>query len=124
MAYMSQEKKKVIADALKLVVPKSWKYSLSVSNHSTLHITIKSAPIWIIADEINGRPTNGYCQLNHYYMHESESINDEAKPVLAAIKKAMNIDNYDRSDSQSDYFDVGHYISITVGQWNKPFIVT
>lgn len=124
MAYMNQEKKKAIASALKEFMPKNWKYSLSVSNHSTLCMTIKSAPIWIIADKIDGRSTNGYCTLNHYWMHESPDINEEAKPLLDKIKTAMNMGNWDNSDSQSDYFDVGHYISITVGAWNKPFELT
>ena len=36
---------------------------------------------------------------------------------------ALNIDNHNRSDSQTDYFDVGHYTSINLGSWNKPFVV-
>ena len=44
MAYMNQEKKKIIASALKEVMPKDWKYSLSVEHHSVIHLNIKSAP--------------------------------------------------------------------------------
>lgn len=39
MAYMAQEKKAKIAEALKLVVPKGWKYHLSVKNHSSICFT-------------------------------------------------------------------------------------
>lgn len=35
----------------------------------------------------------------------------------------FRIDNHNRSDSQTDYFDVGHYTSINLGSWNKPFVV-
>lgn len=41
----------------------------------------------------------------------------------ARFTTPLNIDNYDNSDSQTDYFDVGHYTSINLGSWNKPFIV-
>jgi hypothetical protein len=33
----------------------------------------------------------------------------------------MNDGNHDNSDIQSDYFDVGWYISINVGRWDKPY---
>ena len=50
MAYMSQENKKSIAVNLKTVIPASWKWSLSVRHHSTLVLTIASAPIDLIAE--------------------------------------------------------------------------
>jgi len=43
---------------------------------------------------------------------------------LTELKDAMNVGNYDRSDMQSDYFDVGFYIDINVGNWDKPYILT
>ena len=30
---------------------------------------------------------------------------------------------YDRSDIQTDYFDVAYYISIHIGKWDKPYIL-
>jgi hypothetical protein len=36
----------------------------------------------------------------------------------------MVVGNHDRSDSMTDYFDVGWYISINVGKWNKPYEMT
>jgi len=36
----------------------------------------------------------------------------------------MDIGNHDRSDIQSDYFDVGWYKSVNIGKWNKPYEVT
>jgi len=44
--------------------------------------------------------------------------------TMRAIIKALNLDNYDRSDSMTDYFDVGHYVNINIGRWNKPFVFT
>ena len=48
MAYMSQEHKKEIAQILKTVMPKNWKYSLRVVNHMKLCLTIKSADVDLI----------------------------------------------------------------------------
>jgi hypothetical protein len=33
----------------------------------------------------------------------------------------MMVGNHDRSDIQSDYFDVGWYVDINIGRWNKPY---
>jgi hypothetical protein len=33
----------------------------------------------------------------------------------------MNTGNWNRSDIMTDYFDVGHYIDLTFGTWDKPF---
>ena len=48
---------------------------------------------------------------------------DESLDLFRKIRDALNIDNHNRSDSQTDYFDVGHYTSINLGIWNKPFVV-
>ena len=45
MAYMNQEQKKEIAKMLKSFMPKSWKYSLSVDNLSTIVLTIREADV-------------------------------------------------------------------------------
>jgi hypothetical protein len=34
----------------------------------------------------------------------------------------MNIGNHDRSDSQTDYFDVGFYTDISIGRWDTPYV--
>lgn len=128
---MNQEKKAKIAAQLKLVVPKSWKYSLSVRNHSTICMTIKSAPINLVeaylsrdcSDDVREsclRRMN--CDVNPY--HWEKSFEGELLELFTKIFDALNIDNFDKSDSQSDYFHVGHYVDVELGKWNKPFVVT
>ena len=29
---------------------------------------------------------------------------------------------YDKSDAMTDYFDTAYYISMNVGEWNKPYV--
>ena len=134
MAYMSQEKKAKISAALKLAIPKSWKWSLSVRHHSTIVLTISSAPVNLIAlyvadercsqevrDSILSRMN---CDVNPYSWRDHFSGADaETLKAVAGIFEAMNLNNHDRSDSQSDYFDVGHYVDVNLGKWNKPFVV-
>jgi hypothetical protein len=33
----------------------------------------------------------------------------------------MNDGNWDKSDIQSDYFNVGWYVDVNIGRWNKPY---
>ena len=133
MAYMTQEHKAEIAAKLKAIIPAGWKYSLGVRHHSTLVLTIQSAPVDLIAEyeriinaqrERLGDPPRNHddsAQINPYYLAEQF---DESLPTMKAILDAMNTGNWDRSDSQTDYFDVGHYVSINIGRWDKPFVCT
>lgn len=136
MAYMNQEKKNIAA-ALKTVMPKDWKYSLSVSNHSTIVLTIKSAPVdllepvntqrkeWALREgstrECDNKPlTNCMIHQNRREDYYEGSLLETFNKIFAAL----NLNNHDRSDSQTDYFDVGHYVDLSLGGWNKPFICT
>jgi hypothetical protein len=132
MAYMSQEKKAKIAANLKSVVPSNWKYSLAVRHHSTIVFNLKSAPldlpaIWFRfnADKNPDRAPDhapSSLQVNTHWLDEHWPA-DIAK-TLSKIAAALNTDNHDRSDSQTDYFDVGHYVDINIGRWNQPFQVS
>ena len=124
MAYMDQAKKKNIATALKAVVPKGWKYSLSVQNHSTIVCTFTEAPVDLATsvDWYEGKVREVY-DVNPYHF-ERNTINPEFLAVLRQIMAALNLDNFNNSDSQSDYFHVGHYVTCRFGKWDKPFINT
>lgn len=127
MAYMSQETKKAIAAELKKVMPKGWKYSLAVRDHSTIALTIASAPVDLLAI-VNANRQNArddYAQLNHFHLSEEFKGNAEMIELFGKIYATLKgPDFYDNSDSQRDYFDVSHYIRINLGKWDKPFTVT
>ena len=134
MAYMSQEKKSKIAPVVKQVLAKyGVKGSLAVSNHMTLVLNIKSGPIDFIQNynEVVGNqpggfrlgsPATDHLDVNPYWYHEHFS--GVAKSFLTEIMVAMNDGNYDNSDVQSDYHDIGWYTDINLGKWNKPYIFT
>jgi hypothetical protein len=130
MAYMPQEKKQHINAALKKVMPKDWKWSLSVRHHSTIVLTIAAAPVdlcqeWM--DNVNARRIREYdqcidkpkyVQVNPYYPENQFSA---SLSVIEAALECLNDGNHDRSDPQTDYFVVGWYVDINLGRWDKPF---
>lgn len=125
MAYMNQEKKAVIAAEVKKVIPSSWKWSLAVHHHSTLILTISAAPVDLIREHLPSEYINPdkdhYLQLNEF--HLEHAYKGELLAIFTRIKDAMNTGNWDKSDIMTDYFNVGHYVNIHVGKWNKPFQV-
>jgi hypothetical protein len=130
MAYMSQERKAEIAPVVKAILKKyNVKGSLSVRNHMTLCLTIKSGPIDFIENYLGtSRSTSadyvrksGSLQVNTYWV--KDHFTDTAKEFLTEVVAAMNGGNWDKSDIQSDYFNVGWYIDVSIGNWNKPYIL-
>lgn len=114
MAYMDQERKAKIAKNLKEVVPRSWKYSLAVRHHSSIVMTIMAAPV----DLTNGKD---YVQVNVY--HPDVHFVGGTLETMRNIIAVLNDGNHDRSEPQVDYFDVGWYVNVDIGKWNRPFEV-
>ena len=127
MAYMTQDKKRAITAALRTVVPAGWKYSLSVQNHSKITMQISAAPFDLInavaASECFDPTTATYCEISPYHVR-ARFVDECVADVFEAIFGALNTGNHDRSDSAADYFDVGHYVALRIGAWNRPFALT
>lgn len=135
MAYVSQELKKSLAPAIKAVCKKyGVKASLAVRNHSTLCLNIKSGTIDFIgnANEVCGADhyqvsrgftpnKSGYDNVNVY--HYKNHYSGKALKFLSEVVSLMNNGNHDNSDIQTDYFDVGWYVDVNIGKWNKPYIL-
>ena len=120
MAYINQDKKKVIQAKLKTIIPKGWKWSLRIDNHSTLILTIQSSPIDFLKNI-----ERQYVSLNTYWLADSNILQSVGMVELfKSIRDAMNTNNYDKSDIASDYHEVGHYIDISIGRWDKPYTVS
>ena len=134
MAYMSQEKKAKIAPEVKAILKKyKVKGTLAVRNHMTLVLNIKSGSVDFIGNFNETVSTDPYLSARgftpatksldvnpyHYQTHFS----GKALAFMREVFRAMNDGNHDRSDIQSDYFDVGWYVDVNIGQWNKPYTV-
>lgn len=130
MAYMNQDKKKIIKAALdKVLKPRGIKYSLRVRNYSSIHCTIQAAPIDFIGNfnaktkglyqTISGRDPESL-QVNLYWINDHFS--GEAAQVLSEAGEALKAAGYyDNSNAQIDYFETAYYMHLDIGQWNKPF---
>ena len=121
MAYMSQEKKAKIAPAVKAILKKyNVKGSLAVRNHSTLVLNVTQGSIDFIKDFGNEESAKKFgIQVNPYWYHEH--FTGLSKEFLAEVLNAMNDGNHDRSDAMVDYFDVGWYVDVNIGKWNKAY---
>ena len=111
MAYVSQELKAKLAPTIKAICKKyNVKASLAVRHHSTLVLNVKEGDIDFGGDRIQVNP---YWYKDHY--------KGRALAFLSEVIPAMNAGNWDKSDIQTDYFNVGWYIDVNIGRWNKPY---
>ena len=124
MAYMNQEKKKIIAEKMKPILKKyGVKGSLSVRNHMSIALKLKEGKIDFLSDYKNaGSWEKGHIQVNPYWYHE-HFTGKSVKFFEEAIQALKSANWYDNSDSQIDYFDTAYYYDITVGAWDKPYQV-
>lgn len=114
MAYVNDETKQTVLAALKPIFKK---YGIKATvargyNYSALKVNISAGDIDFGKD---------YQQVNVYHVDSNYDgvARDFLNEVLDTIKKAGEW--YDRSDSQTDYFDTAFYIDINVGRWDKPY---
>jgi hypothetical protein len=139
MAYFNQQRKQERAPAIKAILKKyGVKGSLAVRNHSTFVLNIKSGSIDFIENFIatdtnvmHGRKMsqeqieyirkNKSLDVNVYWYREHFS--GKALSFLKEVITTMNGGNHDNSDIQSDYFDVGWYVDVNIGSWNKPYTI-
>jgi hypothetical protein len=140
MAYVSQERKAQIAPLVKAVLKKyRVKGTLSVQNHSTLVLTVKSGKIDFIenfittdakksygktmeSDQVAYIRKNQSVDVNPYWFQEH--FTGAAKNFLTEVFAAMKSAGwYDNSDAQVDYFDIKYYVDIRIGKWNQPYLL-
>ena len=113
MAYITKEqikeKKQKIVDAF----PRKdgWKFSVHNNHYSQISVTILEGPV-----EFNFENDSRHIQINKFnpkwYWNSG---------ILKFIINIINEGNYNNSDSMTDYFDVGWYTSLEIGQWDKPY---
>jgi len=136
MAYMSQDRKAALAPAIKAHCAKyGIKASIAVRNHMTLVVNIKSGKLPLVnnyfdtvtPEYVRRYPNRkmpertAYCDVNPY--HAQDHFTGECRTFILELLRLMDIGNHDRSDIQSDYFDVGWYKSVNIGSWKQPYKV-
>lgn len=128
MAYMNQDKKKVIKTNLdKVLKPLGIKYSLRVDNHMSINCTIRSGKVDFIGncktktgDKFSMTTERNHMQVNLFWLEDHFS--DKPLEILQQVSQALkSADYYDRSDAMIDYFDTAYYMHLNVGDWDKPY---
>lgn len=104
MAYMNQQKKKQISEALKQAFP-DYRFSLSVRHHMTIVVKIKKCPLFTASEN---QLINNYWYEQHLQKNQANFISS----LLVTIKKAG--DWYDNSETMTDYFNTAFYIDLIV----------
>lgn len=128
MAFMSQEKKREIARELKSALrgfPFEISYSLAVHNHSTLVMTIRRSELDPFADRVPDRwpgSRDGETYINVNVYHWRDHFTGPTKGFLEIVLPILNRGNHDNSDPMTDYFDVGWYVDVQFGKWDKSYI--
>jgi len=113
MAYFSKEMKAAVAPKIKALLNEyGMKGSLAVQNSSAVVLNLRSGPVDFDTE---------YAQVNTYYI--SDRYSGIAKEFLEKAVKILNAGNYDNSDAQTDYHDVGFYIRINIGRWDRNYVV-
>jgi hypothetical protein len=121
MAYVSQELKAKIAPKVKAILKKyKVKGSLAVNNHSTLVLNIREGALDMYKDYAKTEDAAKFgIQVNPYWY--KDHFDGRTRAFLAEVIPAMNDGNWDKSEAQTDYFNVGWYVSVNIGKWNKPY---
>jgi len=128
MAYISKEQSAAFRKALKAAFP-GWKFSVRIEHHSALDVSIMEALLDLLAYQEPSEYMDGpsfearrYTQVNHY--HIDRHWKPPVAQFLMQITKICNAGNHNNSDPMTDYFDVGWYFNLSIGKWDKPFVVT
>ena len=116
------------------------KGTLSGTNDYSMTLTISEGPIDFISSYIKSNDDKPMAQPSaweHTVKHITQSQHIDVNPywynehfdgkALEYLRKAfeiMNQGNHDRSDIQTDYFDVGWYVDVKIGRWDKPYKLT
>ncbi len=129
---MNKEHKARIRGELLKVIPKDWKWGLTIARKTTIHLTIKSAPVDLCGDlwekikkqkwppgTLAPKPPlrcfglSGDSDLNELFSKKNI-------PTFEKIVATLNLDNND--NASTDGSSVGHDVEISVGTSARPFI--
>ena len=130
MAYITKEKKAIIIARVKAVTPKGWRVTFRMRHSSTIICTIRQADVDILAAVEAAYATWPSYETSGPVTHIQSlspttilELPDSLRKPLSAMYAALYSENYDNSDISTDYFDVGYYAHIAIGEWDKPMAV-
>lgn len=118
MAYMKKDLKNKLAPEIKKTLKKyNMKGTLSIRNNTTLVLKIKSGEIDF---NLGDRKTLSFTHGTNCSGLAKKFIDE----IIYNMNNCSEVSNFDESDSMTDYFNVGWYSIIEIGEFDKPYILT
>lgn len=113
MPFISSQEVAEKRKAIKKAFP-TWKFSITREHHSNLRVSILEADIKLT--EQGNEP------VNHFYIKDNYKHNVEVMESLQKIVDIM-IRGEEIISHDGDYGAIPNfYVSLQIGQWDKPFI--
>lgn len=120
MAYITTEQVSQVRKEIKEAFGKEFKFSVTRQNYSSIDIALMKSPFEFAFNSEYAQEKQ-YAQLNHFHL-DNEGFTQEQVDMFKKVTEIAMKGNFDKSDSQTDYFHVGWYFHLAIGKWNKPYI--
>ena len=135
MAYITKEQVAEKRNAIKAAFPasKGWKFSIRLQDYSSISVTILQGPVefriknknpayendyYARRDEMFGTTPITDVQVNKY---NTDCYDAETKKVIDKLNEIIEEGNYNNSRPEVDYFDVGWWSSLKIGDYNNNY---
>ena len=116
MPYISKEQVAAKRKAIKAAFPE-YKISVRNINYSKIDASILAGPIALT------EKTNGYEQVNQFYIKDNYKDRPETAQVLQGIVDILKADQTELT-YDGDYGSVPtFYVGLSIGDWDKPYQV-
>jgi hypothetical protein len=133
MAYITAQQTRAIKADLVRTFPE-FKFSVRNEHSSSIRVVLLSGPVrFDLTDEaqrmrVHGLPSD--CAesvvsrpMKNHSINNYHTQNYQNADILDAMLEIINYGNHDNSDIMTDYFDVGWYVTLESGTWEKPYVL-
>lgn len=141
MAYVSADLVKTVRAKIKPVLAKhGLKGTVSGTGKGTLSLNISAGKVDFIGSHYRHAMAEGCVRYGHYLTRDEiqeewdqckcmainpywyqEHFQQKEVEILRELMAILQEGNWDKSDIMSDYFNVGWYVDINIGKWDKPY---
>jgi hypothetical protein len=123
MAFVSKQDKADLAPTIKAVLKKhGMKGTISIRHMSTLVVKVSGGAIDFSQYLENAEWPREEFDVNDHWIDRTYAKDLPVKNFLNELHMAMRgPDWYNNSDAMTDYFDISHYTTITIGSYKKPY---
>jgi len=116
MAYINAKHVSQIRNSLKNEFP-NFKFSVRKDQFSEIIVTIKKGNV-DFSDILN---ENNTIDINVYHLRNYKNHEALLQKIINVIKTGSDNKWYDKSDMQSDYFNIAFYITLKIGDYDHPY---